>query len=80
LLDRLDAPERAGPRCADRLAVHQHIDGIRVQLREMSEGNPRASLDWKVEFQIVYLAVGGLVLAAAYRSVRTRGLLSRPGY
>jgi ABC-2 type transport system permease protein len=29
---------------------------------------------------IVYLAVGGLVLAAAYRSVRTRGLLSRPGY
>jgi len=29
---------------------------------------------------IVYLTVGGLVLAAAYRSVRTRGLLSRPGY
>jgi hypothetical protein len=29
---------------------------------------------------VVYLAVGGVVLAAAYRSVRTRGLLSRPGY
>jgi hypothetical protein len=29
---------------------------------------------------VVYLIVGGLVLAAAYRSVRTRGLLSRPGY
>lgn len=29
---------------------------------------------------LVYLAAGGLVLAAAYRSVRTRGLLSRPGY
>jgi ABC-2 type transport system permease protein len=29
---------------------------------------------------VVYLAVGAVVLAAAYRSVRTRGLLSRPGY
>jgi ABC-2 type transport system permease protein len=29
---------------------------------------------------VVYLAVGGVVLAVAYRSVRTRGLLSRPGY
>jgi ABC-2 type transport system permease protein len=29
---------------------------------------------------VVYLAVGALVLAAAYRSVRTKGLLSRPGY
>ena len=29
---------------------------------------------------IVYLTVGALVLAVAYRSVRTRGLLSRPGY
>ena len=29
---------------------------------------------------VVYLAVGAMVLRAAYRSVRTRGLLSRPGY
>ena len=29
---------------------------------------------------VVYLAAGALVLRAAYRSVRTRGLLSRPGY
>jgi ABC-2 type transport system permease protein len=27
-----------------------------------------------------YLAVGAIVLSIAYRSVRTRGLLSRPGY
>jgi ABC-2 type transport system permease protein len=29
---------------------------------------------------LVYLAAGALVLSLAYRSVRTRGLLSRPGY
>ncbi|MCZ7527226.1 MAG: ABC transporter permease [Acidimicrobiia bacterium] len=29
---------------------------------------------------VAYLVMGGLVLAAAYRSVRVRGLLSRPGY
>ena len=29
---------------------------------------------------VVYLAIGAWVLSVAYRSVRTRGLLSRPGY
>jgi ABC-2 type transport system permease protein len=29
---------------------------------------------------VVYLGVGGAILAVAYRSVRTKGLLSRPGY
>lgn len=29
---------------------------------------------------LVYLALGAVVLSVAYRSVRTRGLLSRPGY
>src|SRR2546421_246272 len=57
LFDRLDAPKRAGPRCADRPAAHEDIDRIRVELRKMSEGDPGAPAKLNFQIPIVRLAV-----------------------
>src|SRR5437660_2991042 len=57
LLDGFDAPKRTGPRCADGLAAHKHIDGIGVKLRKMSKRDPTTLIDLNFEAQIVCLTV-----------------------
>src|SRR6266516_425660 len=63
LLDGFDAPQRAGPRCPDEFAAHQHIDRIGVKLRKLSKGDPGALIDLNFENQIVNLAIGGNLFA-----------------
>src|SRR5207247_3976658 len=42
----------------DRLVGDQHVDGIRVKLREVAKGKPTALGNRQVESQIVQLPVG----------------------
>ena len=49
--------ERAGPRCADGLAAHKHIDRIGVELRKLSKRDPGALADLNFQIPIVGLTV-----------------------
>src|SRR5439155_16312289 len=57
LLDCFNAPKGALAGSADWPAIHQHVDRISVQLRKMSQRDPRALRNFDVEIQIVHFSI-----------------------
>ena len=46
-------------RRSNRFPAHNHVDGVRVQLRKLADSHPTAVGNWDVEFQIMMPIVGG---------------------